>query len=200
MQAFVGKQAPDFTAATVMPDNNIETEFHLRQYTKNSKAVLFFYPYDFTFVCPSEIIAFNNRLGEFLARNTKVIAVSNDSRHSHLAWKNLSTNQGGIGKVSIPMVSDFNKNISRDYNVLNDDGVSLRGTFLIDEHFIVRHISVNDFEIGRNVDEILRIIDAVDYHAKHGEVCPAGWGRGDEAIVPSAKGIADYLSSNADKL
>jgi peroxiredoxin (alkyl hydroperoxide reductase subunit C) len=200
MQVFVGKVAPNFTAKAIMADNSIEPEFNLKNYVKNHKCVLFFYPLDFTFVCPSEIIAFNNRLGHFNEKNVKVIAVSVDSHFSHLAWKNTSYNKGGIGNIKIPMVSDINKTISSSYNVLTDDGFSLRGTFVIDEEFIVRHILVNDLPLGRNVDETLRIIDAIEYNALHGEVCPAGWNKGDETISPSHKGIADYLASNADKL
>ncbi len=200
MQVFVGKLAPDFTAKTIMPDNSIDTEFNLRHYVKGHKAVVFFYPLDFTFVCPSEIVAFHNRLGEFSARNTKVIAVSVDSHFSHLAWKNIPNSKGGIGNVQFPMVSDLNKQISRMYNVLNDDSISLRGTFLIDEDFVVRHMLVNDLPLGRNVDEVIRMVDAVTFHRSHGEVCPAGWRKGDEAITATQEGIADYLASNADKL
>lgn len=199
-QAFVGKVAPDFTAKAIMPDNSIELSFNLRNYTKNHRSVIFFYPLDFTFVCPSEIIAFNNKIGEFASRNTKLIAVSVDSHFSHLAWKNTPNNKGGVGNIQIPMVSDLNKEISRAYNVLNDDGISLRGTFLLDEFCVVRHLLVNDLPLGRSVEETLRIIDALEYHSVNGEVCPAGWRKGDEGITPSQKGIADYLTSNADKL
>jgi peroxiredoxin 2/4 len=200
MQLFVGKTAPDFTAKAVMPDNNIEPNFNLRNYSKGYKVVVFFYPLDFTFVCPSEIIAFNNRLGEFSSRNTKLIAVSVDSHFSHLAWKNTPNNKGGVGNIQIPMVSDLNKEISKAYNVLNDDSISLRGTFLLDEDFTLRHMLINDLPLGRNVDETLRTIDALDYHMKNGEVCPAGWQKGDEGMTASQKGVADYLTSNADKL
>jgi peroxiredoxin (alkyl hydroperoxide reductase subunit C) len=200
MQILVGNPAPDFTAKAIMPDNNIEFEFNLRHHVKNHKSVLFFYPLDFTFVCPSEIIAFNNRLSEFTERETKIIAVSVDSHFSHLAWKNTPTNKGGIGNIQIPMVSDITKSISTAYNVLNDGGISLRATFLIDTNFTVRHMLINDPSIGRNIDETLRMIDALDYHVKYGEVCPAGWQKGQEAITPSQKGIADYLASNAEKL
>ncbi|VEL29189.1 unnamed protein product, partial [Protopolystoma xenopodis] len=138
-------------------------------------------------------------LGEFTERNTKLIAISTDSHFSHLAWKNTPYNKGGVGNIQIPMVSDIKKVISRNYNVLHDEAIPLRGTFIIDEKFIVRHLLVNDFPIGRNVDEVIRIIDALYYNAKHGEVCPAGWNKGDEAITPSHKGVADYLASNAEK-
>lgn len=200
MQVLIGHPAPDFTAKAIMPDNNIEFEFNLRHYVKNHKSILFFYPLDFTFVCPSEIIAFNNRLSEFTDRETKVIAVSVDSHFAHLAWKNTPTNKGGIGNIQIPMVSDINKSISSSYNVLNEGGISLRATFLIDANFTVRHMLINDPSIGRNIDETLRMIDALDYHLKYGEVCPAGWRKGEEAITPSQKGVADYLASNAEKL
>lgn len=200
MTIFIGKPAMDFTSSAVMPDNSIEENFNLQNYVKGYKVVLFFYPLDFTFVCPSEIIAFNNRLGEFTTRKTKVVAISIDSHFAHLAWKSLDLNEGGVGNIQIPMVSDISKNIAKDYNVLNDAGVSMRGTFIIDENFILRHISVNDLGLGRNVDEYIRLIDAIDYTAKYGEVCPAGWHKGNDAITPSQKGIADYLISNADKL
>lgn len=200
MQAFVGKIAPNFTAKAIMPDNSIELGFNLQNYSKGHKAVIFFYPLDFTFVCPSEIIAFNNRLGEFSSRNTKLIAVSVDSHFSHLAWKNTPNNKGGVGNIQIPMISDITKEISRAYNVLNDDGISLRGTFLLDENFVIRHLLVNDLPLGRNVEETLRVIDALAFHTVNGEVCPAGWHKGDEGITPSQKGVADYLTSNADKL
>jgi len=199
-QIFVGKTAHDFTTKAIMPNNSIEYEFNLKKYIKGHKAVIFFYPLNFTFVCPSEIIAFNNRLGDFAARKTQVVAISVDSHFSHLAWKEMPYNKGGVGNIQIPMVADLNKEISRAYNVLNNEGVSLRGTFLIDEHFILRHMLVNDLPIGRNVDETLRTIDALEYHTINGEVCPAGWQKGDAAMTPSQKGVSDYLASNAEKL
>jgi len=197
---FIGKSACDFTAKAVMPDNSIETEFNLKSYLKGHKGILFFYPLNFTFVCPSEIIAFNNRLGEFAVRNTKLIGVSVDSHFSHYAWKVTPHNKGGIGNIQFPLVSDLNKDISKAYNVLTDDGIALRGTFLIDEHFIVRHLLVNDLPLGRNADETLRMVDALDYHITHGEVCPAGWQKGDAGMNPTQKGVSDYLISNAEKL
>ena len=200
MQAFVGKEAPDFISKTIMPDNEIEFDFSLKHYVKGSKCVLFFYPLDFTFVCPSEIIAFHNRLGEFSARNTKVVGVSVDSHFSHLAWKNTPHNKGGIGNIQFPLVSDLNKKIGTLYNVLNDDGIAMRGTFLMDEDFTLRHMLINDLPIGRNVDDLLRVIDAVDFHRHNGEVCPAGWEKGKDAMTPSSEGVADYLASNAEKL
>lgn len=200
MQVFVGKVAPDFTATSVLPDGSIDSSFNLRNYSNGHKTVVFFYPLDFTFVCPSEIIAFNNRLGEFSSRNTKVISVSVDSHFSHAAWKATPPSKGGIGNVQFPMVSDINKIISRAYNVLTDEGISLRGTFLIDENFVVRHMLVNDLPLGRNIDEVIRMVDALDFHTKHGEVCPAGWKKGEEGMSATQKGVADYLASNAEKL
>jgi peroxiredoxin (alkyl hydroperoxide reductase subunit C) len=200
MQAFIGKPAPDFTANAIMPNNTIENEFNLSYYSKGHKVVVFFYPLDFTFVCPSEIIAFHNRLGEFTERHTKIVGVSVDSHFAHLAWKSTPYNKGGLGQIEFPLVSDIKKNISSMYNVLNDDGVSLRGTFLIDENFVIRHVLVNDLPIGRDVDYTLKTIDALAHHQKHGEVCPAGWRKGEEAITPSHQGIAHYLSSHAEKL
>jgi peroxiredoxin (alkyl hydroperoxide reductase subunit C) len=197
---FVGREAIDFTATTVMSDNEIEFEFSLRDYLDRSKGVLFFYPLDFTFVCPSEIIAFHNKLGEFSARNTKVIGVSVDSHFSHIAWKNTPHNKGGIGNIEFPLVSDMKKEVSKAYQVLNDDGISMRGTFIIDEDFMLRHYHVNDLPLGRNVDEVIRIIDALDFHKENGDVCPAGWTKEKESMTPTAEGVADYLTSNAEKL
>ena len=197
---FVGKVAPDFTAKAIMPDSTIEFEFNLRHHAKGHKVVVFFYPLDFTFVCPSEIIAFNNKLHDFATKNTKVVAVSVDSHFSHLAWKNTPYDKGGIGNIQLPLVSDIKKEISQAYHVLTDDGMSLRGTFIIDEHFILRHILINDMPLGRNVEETLRTIDALDHHNEHGEVCPAGWHKGKEGMTASQKGVAEYLTSHAHKL
>lgn len=200
MSVLVTKQAPDFTAAAVMPNNEIKQNFTLHKYLEGSKGILFFYPLDFTFVCPSEIIAFNHRLAEFASRNTKIIAVSVDSHYCHLAWKNTPVNKGGIGNVQFPIVADITKSISRDYDVLIDDAVSLRGTFLIDESGIVRHQVVNDLPLGRNIDEAIRMIDALNFFEEKGEVCPAGWNKGDEGMVPTSEGVSDYLTSNIEKL
>lgn len=200
MNSFIGKQAPDFNAKAIMPDNSIANDFNFKSYFKNHKGIIFFYPLDFTFVCPSEIIAFNNRLGDFTTRNTKIVAVSVDSHFSHHAWKAMPTNKGGIGNIQFPLVSDLKKEISNAYDVLNEDGVSYRATFLIDEAFNIRHCLINDLPLGRNVDETLRMIDALDHHNMHGEVCPAGWKKGDQGMNPTQQGVADYLASNAEKL
>jgi peroxiredoxin (alkyl hydroperoxide reductase subunit C) len=200
MKTLVSLQAHDFTAKTVMPDNRIEQNFNLFNTIKGKKCILFFYPLDFTFVCPSEIIAFNNRLGDFSSRNTKVIGISIDSHFCHLAWKNTPHSKGGIGNIQFPLVADLTKSISQSYGVLNEEGIAFRCSVFIDEDLIVRHMSVNDLPIGRNIDEILRIIDAWDHFKQHGEACPAGWNKGKPSIQTSASGISDYLTSHADEL
>lgn len=200
MTVFIGNSAPDFTAKTVMPDNSIDNNFNLKKHLTGHKGILFFYPLDFTFVCPSEILAFNNRLGEFHSRGTKVVAISVDSHFSHHAWKLMSVNKGGIGDVQFPLVSDLSKDISKSYNVLSDESISFRGTFLIDSNFKIRHYLVNDLPLGRNVDETIRMIDALDHHEAHGEVCPAGWKKGDQAMKATKQGVSDYLTSNAEDL
>lgn len=200
MSVLVGKIAPDFTATAVMPDNGFNDKFNLKTYLKGKYGVLFFYPLDFTFVCPSEIIAFNNRLKEFKARKTEVIAVSVDSHFTHLAWKNTPVDKGGIGNVQFPMVADLTKQIARDYDVLLNDAIAFRGTFLIDKDFKVRHQIVNDLPLGRNVDEALRMVDALQFHEEHGEVCPAGWHKGQDGMKADAGGVAGYLKKHAAKL
>lgn len=200
MAVLVGKPAPDFTAATVMSNNSINEKFNLYKETKGKYAVLFFYPLDFTFVCPTEIIAFDNRLAEFEKRNTIVIAVSVDSHFSHLAWKNTPVEKGGLGSIKYPMVADITKSIARDYDVLVNDSVALRGTFLIDKDHVVRHQVVNDLPLGRNVDEAIRMVDALQFFEQNGEVCPAGWNKGKTAMKPDSKGVAQFLAENSSKL
>ncbi|KAF8818814.1 peroxiredoxin [Rickettsia endosymbiont of Cardiosporidium cionae] len=200
MTNFIGKKAPDFTAKAIMPDNSTEHSFNLKEYLNGHKGIVFFYPLNFTFVCPSEIIALNNKLSEFTAVYTKIVAVSIDSHYSHYAWKNTAYDKGGIGNVQFPLVSDLTKEISTAYNVLHEDGMSLRGSFLIDDEFIIRHYVVNDFPLGRNINESLRMVDALNYYLDYGEVCPAGWIKGTEAINPTQEGIAEYLNANAKKL
>lgn len=196
MSSLVTQKAPDFTAAAVMPDNSIKEDFTLSE-IEGKYIVLFFYPLDFTFVCPSEIIAFDRKLEEFKTRNVEVVAVSIDSQFSHFAWKNTPSSKGGIGNVRFPLVSDLSKSISRDYGVLVNDSVALRGLFLIDMDGIVRHALVNDLPLGRNVDEALRMVDALQFFEKHGEVCPANWRKGDDGMRPDADGVADYLTKHA---
>jgi len=158
--------------------------------------VLFFYPLDFTFVCPSEIIAFNKALDQFKAKNCEVVGVSVDSQFSHWAWKNTPVNQGGIGPIQYPLVADLDKKISSSYGVLLPGGLALRGTFLIDKEGIVRHAVINDLPLGRNVSEALRMVDALQFHEKHGDVCPANWKEGDDAMTPTADGVASYLAKH----
>jgi peroxiredoxin (alkyl hydroperoxide reductase subunit C) len=196
MSVRVTKPAPDFTATAVMPDNSFNDSFTLSS-LKGKYVVLFFYPLDFTFVCPSEIIAFDKKLAEFQSRNCEVVGVSVDSHFSHWAWKNTPVNKGGIGNIQYPLVADLTKSIARDYGVLIDDAIALRGLFLIDKEGIVQHALVNNLPLGRNVDEAIRILDALQFTEEHGEVCPANWNKGDEAMKPSADGVADYLAKHA---
>jgi peroxiredoxin (alkyl hydroperoxide reductase subunit C) len=201
MSVLVGKAAPDFTAAAVMEDGEIREDFNLKGHLKGHYGLVFFYPLDFTFVCPSEILAYSNRVPQFESRKVRVVAVSVDSPYSHFAWRNTDPKHGGLGRVRFPLVSDLTKSIARDYDVLiEDQGVALRGTFLIDRAGIVRHQLVNDLPLGRNADEALRMVDAMQFHEEHGEVCPAGWQKGEQAMVATAKGVADYLGVHAEAL
>ncbi len=193
MSVLVGRNAPDFLAKAVKKDRIIEG-FKLSD-LKGKYIVLFFYPLDFTYVCPTEIHAFNERLEEFKERNVELIAISIDSHFSHLAWLNTPKSQGGIEGVSYPIVSDINKSISADYDVLVEgEGVAYRGLFLIDKDFVVRHQVVNDLPLGRSVDETLRMVDALQYHEKHGEVCPANWHKGQKAMKASTVGLTEFFA------
>ena len=200
MSVLVGKEAPDFTANAVMPDNTIKADFNLKSHIKGKVGIVFFWPLDFTFVCPSEIIAFDNRVEEFKKLGAELIGVSVDSHFTHLAWKNTPVNNGGIGNIRFPMVSDITKSIARSYDVLLNDAVAFRGTFMIDKKGIVRHQVVNDLPLGRNVDETLRMIDALNFHEEHGEVCPANWKKGAKGMTATAEGVASYLKENAASL
>ncbi len=200
MAVLVGKAAPDFTAATVLGNNSIDDNFNLKAHIKNKYAVVFFYPLDFTFVCPSELIAFDHRLKEFKERNVEVIGVSIDSHFTHLAWKNTAVNNGGIGQVQYPLVADIKHEICKAYDVEAEGGVAYRGSFLIDKTGIVRHQVVNDLPLGRNIDEMLRMIDALQFTEQHGEVCPAGWSKGKAGMKADTKGVADYLAKHAVEL
>ena len=195
MCTLVTQQAPDFTATAVMPDNSMKADFKLSDF-KGKYVILFFYPLDFTFVCPSEILAFDRALPKFTEKNTEIIGVSIDSQFSHWAWKNTPINQGGIGHIRYPLVADLDKQISRNYGVLLDARIALRGTFLIDKEGIVRHAVVNDLPLGRNIDEALRMVDALQFHEQHGDVCPANWNEGQEAMTPTAAGVAEYLKKH----
>jgi peroxiredoxin (alkyl hydroperoxide reductase subunit C) len=194
MSYLVTKNAPDFAAQAVMPDNSIE-ELKLSSY-RGKYVILFFYPLDFTFVCPSEIIAFDKALDNFKKKNAEVIGVSVDSEYTHYAWKNTAPGDGGIGQIKYPLVADLNKNISRDYGVLINDSVALRGLFLIDKEGIIRHAVINDLPLGRNVEEVLRMLEALQFTEKHGEVCPANWQEGEDGMKPTAEGVAEYLASH----
>ena len=201
MGVLVGKPAPDFTAGAVLGNGDIVDEFTLSDAIKGKKAVVFFWPLDFTFVCPSELIAFAHRFDEFKNRGVWVIGVSIDSVFTHNAWRNTAVNDGGIGPVKYPMVADVKHEICKAYDVEFDEaGVAFRGSFLIDEDGVVRHQVVNDLPLGRDIDEMLRVVDALSFHQKHGEVCPAGWKEGDKGMDASPKGVASYLSENADAL
>ncbi|AMX02124.1 peroxiredoxin [Microbulbifer thermotolerans] len=200
MAVLVGKPAPDFTAAAVLGNGEIVESFNLKEAIKGKKAVVFFYPLDFTFVCPSELIAFDHRFAEFEKRGVEVIGVSIDSQFSHNAWRNTPVNEGGIGPVKYTLVADVKHEICQAYDVESEGGVAFRGSFLIDEEGVVRHQVVNDLPLGRNVDEMLRMVDALAFHQEHGEVCPAGWQQGDKGMNASPEGVASYLSENADKL
>ncbi len=199
MAVLVGKAAPDFTATAVLGNNEI-TDITFSKVTKGKYAVVFFYPLDFTFVCPSELIAFNHRLDEFKKRNVEVLGVSIDSQFSHLAWKNTPLEKGGIGNVGYTLVADVKHEICKAYDVESDGGVAYRGSFLIDRAGVVRHQVVNDLPLGRNIDEMLRMIDALQFTEEHGEVCPAGWSKGKAGMNASTEGVAKYLAQHAKEL
>lgn len=193
LTTLVTKEAPDFTAQAVMPDNSF-AELTLSKY-RGKYVVLFFYPLDFTFVCPSEILAFNKRVAEFKEKNCEVIGVSVDSRFTHLAWKNTSVDNGGIGNVQYPLVEDLDKSIAKAYGILLNESVALRGLFLIDTKGVVRHTVINDLPLGRSVGEALRMLDALQFVETHGgEVCPANWQEGEDSMKASTAGVAEYLA------
>lgn len=200
MTAFVCQKAPNFTAAAVLPDGSIKSDFSLSDYT-GKYVVIFFYPLDFTFVCPSEILAHNSRIAEFKSRGVQVIGVSIDSQFTHAAWRNTPTNNGGIGPIGFPLVADIKHEITQAYGVEHPQaGVALRGSFLIDKDGVVQHMVINNLPLGRNVDEMLRMVDALQFTEEHGEVCPAGWNKGDEGMKPNAAGVASYLSKHSKDL
>jgi peroxiredoxin (alkyl hydroperoxide reductase subunit C) len=196
----VTNPAPDFSATAVLADGQIVEDFKLSENYGEKGTVVFFYPLDFTFVCPSEIIAFSHRYEEFQKRGVNVVGISVDSQFSHFAWRETPVNQGGIGRINFPLVADLTKNIARDYDVLLGDSVALRGSFLIDDKGIVRHAVVNDLPLGRNVDEMLRMIDAQQFTDEFGEVCPAGWQKGDEGMKADTEGVAEYLAKHEEEL
>ena len=196
----VTNKAVDFTASAVLGSNEIVEDFNLYKNIGEKGAVVFFYPKDFTFVCPSEIIAFDHRYQDFKSKGIEVIGVSCDSEFTHLAWKNTPVNAGGIGKVQFPLVSDITKDIARSFDILFGNAVALRGSFLLDKDGTVRHAVINDLPLGRNIDEMLRMVDTMLFTNEHGEVCPAGWQKGDAGMEASPKGVAEYLDKNANNL
>jgi len=196
----VTNKAPDFTATAVLEDGQIVEDFNLYENFGEMGTVLFFYPLDFTFVCPSEIIAFSHRIDEFKSRGINVIGVSVDSQFSHFAWRETPIEEGGIGRIKFPLVADLNKQIARDFDVLLNESVALRGSFLIGVDGTVRHAVINDLPLGRNVDEMLRMVDAMLFTNEYGEVCPAGWNKGDEGMKASTEGVAEYLAKHSKEL
>mgnify|MGYP001285392117 FL=1 len=194
MSALVAKPAPDFTAQAVMPDGSFK-EIKLSDY-KGKYVILFFYPLDFTFVCPTEIIAFSEKMDEFKKRNTEVLGVSIDSHFSHLAWRNTDRKQGGLGDIQYPLVADVNKKITYDYGVMHEAGIAFRGLFLIDTNGIVQHQLINNLPLGRNIDEALRMVDALQFHEKNGEVCPANWSEGSDGMKADPTGSKEYFQKH----
>ena len=197
----VTRQAPDFTCAAVLGNGEIVNNFNFKKHINGKAAVLFFYPLDFTFVCPSELIAFDHRYEEFKKRGVEVVGVSIDSEFTHNAWRNTPTENGGIGAVKYALAADVKHDIAKAYGIEHpEDGVALRASFLIDKNGVVRHQVVNDLPLGRNIDEMLRMVDALQFHEEHGEVCPAQWEKGKEGMKDNPEGVAKYLKQNADKL
>lgn len=201
MSVLVGRKAPDFTVPAVLGSGEIVEQYHLHEALKGKYGLLFFYPLDFTFVCPSELIALDHRMNEFTSRGVEVIAVSIDSQFTHNAYRNTSVEDGGIGPVKYTMAADMTHTICQSYGVEHPvAGVAFRGAFVIDQNGIVRSQVVNDLPIGRNIDELLRIIDAVQFFETNGEVCPAGWEKGKPGMKASPKGVADYLAEHSSSL
>ena len=197
----VTRQAPDFTSSAVLGNGEIVNNFNFKKHVNGKAAVLFFYPLDFTFVCPSELIAFDHRYEEFKKRGVEVVGISIDSEFTHNAWRNTPTENGGIGAVKYALAADVKHEIAKAYGIEHpEEGVALRGSFLIDKNGVVRHQVVNDLPLGRNIDEMLRMVDALQFHEEHGEVCPAQWEKGKEGMKDSPEGVAKYLKQNADKL
>lgn len=196
----VCRKAPDFKAPAVLGDGKIEPQFQLSDAIRGKYGLLVFYPLDFTFVCPTELVALNNRDGEFKKLHVEVIAISRDSVFTHQAWRNTPVEKGGIGPVKYTLVADMKHDISRAYGVESEEGVSFRGTFLVDKQGIVRHAGINDLPIGRSIDEMIRLINALQFHEANGEVCPAGWNKGRSGFKASAEGVASFLAANAEEL
>lgn len=201
MSVLVGKQAPDFTAAAVLGDGSIVDGYTLSEKTAGKTVAIVFYPLDFTFVCPTELVALDHRLDELTSRGVEVLAVSVDSQFTHSAWRNTPVEKGGIGPVRYTMIADVSHAIAKAYDVeVEGAAVAYRGTFLIDKTGKVRHQVVNDLPLGRNMDELIRMVDALQFHEEHGEVCPAGWNKGKKGMNANAEGVASYLAENAASL
>ncbi len=207
MSVLVGKEAPDFTSQAVLGNGELVDNFELGRFIDGKYAAVFFYPLDFTFVCPSEIIAFANRTEALAALGCEVVAISTDSHFTHSAWRKTPQDQGGVGSVPFPMVADMTRAIAAAYGILSEPGnsyyppgVAMRATFVIDQQGIVRHQVVNDEPLGRSVDEVIRIVDALQFFEEHGQVCPAGWNKGDAGMVTTSSGVASYLSEHATDL
>lgn len=200
MGVLVGKAAPDFKCNAVLGDGKIVNNFSFSEATKGKYALVFFYPLDFTFVCPSELLAVDHRMAKFKDLGVEVIGVSIDSHFTHNAWRNTPVDKGGIGAVRYTLAADINHDICRAYDVESAGGVAFRGAFLIDKAGLVRSQTVNDLPLGRNFDEFIRVFEALQFHEQHGEVCPAGWKKGDEGMKASPAGVAEYLAKNSAKL
>lgn len=199
--SLVSQKAPGFTSAAVLKNGQIVSDFSLEQANKDKYVLIVFYPLDFTFVCPSELIALDRRMEDFESRNVEVMAISIDSQFSHHAWREMPIEKGGIGAVRYTLIADVNHSICKAYGVEHPAAaVALRGTFLIDKQGVVRSEIVNDLPLGRDIDEMIRLVDALQHHEQHGEVCPAGWNKGKPAMKATKDGVATYLTENAEAL
>ena len=207
MSVLVGKKAPDFTTQAVLADGSIVDDYNFKKNTEGKYAIVFFYPMDFTFVCPTELIALSHRVDKLKELGVEVVGLSIDSHHTHNAWRNTDVKNGGIGAVKYTLAADMDHSISQAYGIESDGGDSyypagtaMRATFLVDQKGFVRHQVVNDEPLGRDMDELVRMVEALQFFEKHGQVCPAGWNRGDSGLKNTANGVAEYLASNSDKL
>ena len=207
MSVLVGKKGPDFTTQAVLADDSIVGDYNFTDARNGKYAVVFFYPLDFTFVCPSELIAMDHRMDKLTELGVEVVGISIDSHHTHYAWRNTEINKGGVSQLKYTLAADMDHSIAQAYGIQSDGGdsyyppgVAMRATFVIDQNGIVRHQIVNDEPLGRNMDEVVRIIEALQFFEQKGQVCAAGWQKGDDGMVNTAEGVADYLSKNAENL